>query len=205
MESYLVNILNENMIPWINKKGPLIGIRLTPGIYSLLKKDPRVFMERTTPEAVQKYMDEKRKEELKNTAIEEKLVVVDNEEKISIESEVIVDDNSVEEVTVENEKLEAEELNEEEIDNEIDSILENVDFESQIEKAINLTDADDAIETNDVSEVQVIKEYSDDELSTLTKAQMKKILAERGYTSGPYAGKYHDTVEDLIRKVKSTQ
>ena len=39
----------------------------------------------------------------------------------------------------------------------------------------------------------------------MTKLELKNILKERGYISGPYAGKYHDTVEMLIHKVKSTQ
>lgn len=81
------------------------------------------------------------------------------------------------------------------------------DEDAEIEKILNSTAEEKSVfEEATVKPVeQKIKKYSQKELSEMTKAQMKAILVERGYTSGPFAGKYHDTLADLIEKVKKTQ
>lgn len=50
-----------------------------------------------------------------------------------------------------------------------------------------------------------MKKYTTEELTKLTKKEMKQILRSRGYTSGPNAGKYHDNVKDLVEKILRTQ
>jgi len=200
IDSYYVNILNEGMIPWLNKKGPIYGIRLTPGIFNLLNTDPRVMMEKTTPEAVAKILKKIEEEKAAKAAAEleaKKAEEAAKEEVVAPVVEEKVEDTHVCPVVELTKKVE----NSSE-DDEIDSILESTNFESKLGVETDIVNAPDVVLEK---KINVVKAYTKEELSEMTKAQMKSILKERGYTEGPYAGKYHDTLSDLIKKVLETQ
>lgn len=187
MADVYVNILNEGRIPWLRKDGPLFGYKVGPGTYEILRRDPRVELVRiyhpSEAEAAKaKYLESKK----------EKETIILTEVPPMVEGKVVplVDEYTpTETVTILTEPVE--ETSE---DLEIDSILESVVEEPKFKVNINN------------KETEKVKSYTEEELNVMTKAQMKAILRdERGYTEGPYAGKYHDTLEMLKRKVLSTQ
>lgn len=187
-----VNILNEGSIPWIREQGPLFGYHMPISVYQILSRDPRLQMEITDyPNAKAK---KEQYEAAKNVKFVEKPIEVipeyrkpKMEEKLPIKDEVkieVLDDEPEDSVETEN------------IDDELDAILDEIpDTKSEIPCDI----------MKDESESKEFKTYTNKQLSVMTKKQLKDILMDRGYTKGPYAPKYHDHVEDLIKKVKNTQ
>lgn len=179
-----VNILNEGPLPWIRKNGPLFGYKIGYGMYQIISKDPRIKIEivnsvKEIEDARKKYLDEKKKAEEKE--IEKQPIILHD----SVEVSDIIEKESVE-------------LNDDsDIDAQMDLLLE-VMGETPAEPTTFIL-------TEKISTKEDIKKYTDEELDIMTRAEMKNILKERGYTTGPYAGKYHDTVETLKRKVLSTQ
>lgn len=265
-----VNILNEGPIVWINEMGPIFGYNMPMGIYSLMKDDPSIKMEFTTPDRAKRqkieYYQKKAEEKQQILNFTAQNIPVTTEiikEKETIrEPEIImepaipqaVNDSFIPEEKIEIKVEEKEEPISEIIDNKEDiikssnnigyisekelenntqpGIIENLDEEDpyivQSERIIteyndlfnNNSDTDEEDEEIDIimadkittdifdtlpAKKDEIKIYSNKELQGMTKSQLKKILAERGYVDGIYAAKYHDRVEDLIRKVKKTQ
>lgn len=199
MMNIYVNILNEGMIPWIKKEGPLFGYPLSCGVYDILKRDPRVKMKiiHSKHEA-----DVAREEYLASK--EEKKPIILNE---VIPTEPVVEEVKV--VEVNDSKTVEAVISEEPITLfdtlEVAEVITNDDLE--IDKILDETPVVETAYSVNLNnkETEKIKSYTDEELSEMTKAQMKEILKSRGYTSGPYSGKYHDTVEELKEKVKRTQ
>lgn len=199
MSDYVyVNILNEGSIPWIRERGPIFGYHMPTSVYQLLSRDPRMKMELTdfsTMEAKkQAYLNSKKKvEEVKPIVVEEP-----KKEKNKYVEEI----NQLVELDIP--EIPKEMINEaltikqpvDSVDDELDAILDEIpDTKSNINSVIN--------DENENKEEFVV--YSARQLNKMTKGELKKILLDRGYTKGPYAPKYHDHVEDLIKKVKNTQ
>lgn len=185
MDSYYVNIYNEGMIPWLNQPGPIFGLEVNRGIYELLRIDPRIIMNLTT---LANAKEEKERYLAKIAA--QKQAVEDakkEQEKMSVHDEVVI--QKVEEPVTP--VVETTPLTEE--DAAIDAALEGDNAKET------------AFTASAPSTKKKVKKYTKAQLEGMTKAEMKAILADRGYTSGPYAGKYHDTVADLIEKVLKTQ
>lgn len=198
MSDYVyVNILNEGSIPWIRERGPIFAYHMPTSVYQLLSRDPRMKMELTDFSTLeskkQAYLNSKKKiEEVKAAVVEEPK----KEEKYIEEIKEVVEAD-IPEITekVKNEVLDIEQpIND--VDDELDAILDELpDTKSNINSVIN--------DENENKEEFVV--YSARQLNKMTKGELKKILLDRGYTKGPYAPKYHDHVEDLIKKVKNTQ
>lgn len=194
---YYVNIYNEGPLPWLNQNGPLFLYRLPTGILEIMLKDKRLKIEiLKTPtqgqEGKERYLREK-EERSKKIIINE--VPPINEETPVITEPSIMETKTLDFVVAINEN----DVEEDPVDSEIDNALEDDDFDFE-------TTNTSAVLTQDmIEEAKANKIYSDDELSTMTKSQMKKILSARGYKQGPYAGKYHDTVEMLKNKIRKTQ
>lgn len=203
MDFLYVNILNEGSLPYLREKGPIFGYRMARGVYDILRRDPRLKIEVTTfadAEIKKKaYMDSKKPKLTDTFNVKEDI----NATVISVETETtkaeVVEPKSVDIV----DNAEAA------VDNEIDKILnESPKFESSI--VVNLKDDLDVVSDNEKeSEEDIVisgdKVYSNIELKTLTKAQLRLILRERGYNTGVYAPKYQDNLEQLRAKVKKTQ
>ena len=186
-----VNILNEGPLPWIRKSGPLFGYKIGYGMYQIIRKDPRLKIEVVTSVAEieaarKKYLNEKKaQEEASKPIILHDSVEVNDNVSVNVKTEPlegIVTPDAVESL-------------EEDIDSQMDLVL---DFLGETPEESNFIPSE-KIKTN------VVKSYTEEELSMMTKADLKNILKERGYTSGPFSGKYHDTIEVLRRKVISTQ
>lgn len=191
-----VNILNEGPLPWIRKSGPLFGYKIGYGMYQIIKKDPRLKIEIVNSVAEieaarKKYLEEKKAEEESSKPIILHDSVESPEDKITVTPKVIT-----EVVTPDTVKS--------------DEIVENVeeDIDSQMDLVLDLlgeTPEESSFIPSEKIKTNVVKSYTEEELSMMTKADLKNILKERGYTSGPFSGKYHDTIEVLRRKVISTQ
>ena len=183
----LVNIFNKGMIPWIKREGPIYGLEVSNGLLSLLSADPRIDMKLTTREEAIRLATAAKEERLaaERKAAEEK----EKAEQLKVQDEVKIQKV---ETPAEGPVVETE-VSTDNADDEIDSILEQ-------ESTAETSAFEQSSESGDK-----IKKYTEEELSQMTKAQMKAILIERGYTSGPYAGKYHDTLADLVQKVLKTQ
>lgn len=186
-----VNVLNEGQLPWINAKGPLFGYRMAIGAFQLLSRDPRITIQiiRSPEEAEaarKKYYESKEPKQQEPIILHDE-VVVNVEESLEILDEVVIPETVVEETV---------NLTDDEFDAILDEVLDDlgVDTEDTITRMAPVQ-----------VEIEEIKKYTDDDLSGMTKNQMKAILRERGYESGPYGPKYHDTVDSLKRKVLSTQ
>lgn len=109
----------------------------------------------------------------------------------------------------------------EESKNEIEEELSEVGFvspeasndisESELDAEIEAASADYDADNDfivDYSEEKTnteIVRYTKKKLEGMTKAQMKQILRDRGYTEGENAPKYHDTLQILIKKILKTQ
>jgi len=230
----LVNIYNEGFIPWIKKNGPLKEVRIGRGVYEIMKKDPRIDIElsyvareREEREIRERYIYEKQKElekksnteekviqkeELKSGSITEKTEISSfDEEKIETEIEEIIEEDISPEVS-ETEIEEIFDLEEDsKLDDEIKKELANSEEKDEEDVfAIKLKENEikntipDNIELDEEEDPKTTK-YSEEQLSEMTKAYMKKILKERGFKSGPNSGKYHDTVKILIEKILRTQ
>lgn len=186
-----VNILNEGPLPWIRKSGPLFGYKIGYGMYQIIRKDPRLKIEVVTSVAEieaarKKYLNEKKaQEEASKPIILHDSVEVNDNVSVNVKTEPL------EEIVT----PEAVESLEEDIDSQMDLVL---DLLGETPEESNFIPSE-KIKTN------VVKSYTEEELSMMTKADLKNILKERGYTSGPFSGKYHDTIEVLRRKVISTQ
>lgn len=184
-----VNILNEGNIPLLNEKGPLFGYHIAAGVLEFLYRFPNLQIEETTPyQAEIKKAEYLRKKEEEKRAKEAPMGdIVEPTDSITITVvEKAVDpvlDNSI---------------TTDESDDEIDAILNSVEEKkAETEETV----VEDLLPDED----NKFKFYSDLELSEMTKRQLGDILRSRGYTSGPYAPKYHDHVSELIAKVKRTQ
>ena len=186
-----VNILNEGPLPWIRKSGPLFGYKIGYGMYQIIRKDPRLKIEVVTSVAEieaarKKYLNEKKaQEEASKPIILHDSVEVNDNVSVNVKTEPL------EEIVT----PDAVESLEEDIDSQMDLVL---DFLGVTPEESNFIPSE-KIKTN------VVKSYTEEELSMMTKADLKNILKERGYTSGPFSGKYHDTIEVLRRKVISAQ
>lgn len=190
MDYKYVNIYNEGIIPWLNKKGPIFGLKIAPGVYSLLSKDPRISMRVTNQyeaESERKKYEERfiqpevknpqdtKKDTIKLASIEETKINDIKEEIPSLTETVISDD-----------------------DDELDKIdTDNID--TSFSNNIVLEKIEDSLENENATK------YTKKKLEVMTKAELKAILRERGYLEGPNAGKYHDTHDKLIEKVLRTQ
>jgi len=190
--SYYVNILNEGVIPWIRQTGPLFGYTLTEGVLSILKKDPRINIELTTPEdAKAKYLEYITK---KKAEAQKKIDAVKMAEKIDLKDSLEIKvEKKPDEPVVPTEVTKP--VEPDPIDKAIDNVIAESDSKSVFEKE-SLTKKPSA---------PANKKYSDEELSKLTKDQMAKILRDRGYVEGQYHPRYHDNRPDLIKKIKITQ
>lgn len=216
-----VNILNEGTIPWLRVKGPVFGYKIGYGMYQIIKRDPRLKIEIVTcsddiESAKKKYYDSKKESELiilhddarvttepkKETVMLKEVVkdsvIIDDEVEITSKpSEIITDTVVINSINSYDDEVSSD-VDELEIEKEIDRVLD--------ENPVTPEVYDESVETvEDPVMIEGVRKYSEDELSTMTKAQMKAVLRERGYTEGPYSGKYHDTVEILKRKVLETQ
>lgn len=86
---------------------------------------------------------------------------------------------------------------------------EEAEMDKQIE-ALGDYDASDDIPFDmkkvqeDLKATEVVR-YTKKKLEGMTKAQMKQILINRGYTEGEFAPKYHDTLDKLKAKILKTQ
>lgn len=205
MDYIYVNILNEGRIPWVGKNGPLFGYKLSKALLPLIQRDSRVILQivrseediekakreyeaRKQPKSEKIILNETPKSRMSDTATPEDEVIIQVVKAIEEPSSGIIE--TPEEAMI----LEAaaEVLDDEELDKILDSVCEKTTFADPV-----IADKTDPEEP--------FKFYTDKELSTMTKAQMKKVLRGRGYLEGPYAGKYHDTVEMLKDKVRKTQ
>ena len=191
-----VNILNEGPLPWIRKSGPLFGYKIGYGMYQIIKKDPRLKIEIVNSVAEieaarKKYLEEKKEKEESSKPIILHDSVESPEDKITVTPKVITEVATPDTV-------------------KSDEIVENVeeDIDSQMDLVLDLlgeTPEESSFIPSEKIKTNVVKSYTEEELSMMTKADLKNILKERGYTSGPFSGKYHDTIEVLRRKVISTQ
>lgn len=235
-----VNIYNEGIIPWLNRKGPIYNVYIGDSVYRLLSRDSRVNIElsedakqrgfipsapSSEPEIVKKeeleavLAEEKQKEDIAfSFPPEETQEEVEEERNDLLEEkeQEIQEDNSVE--ILEEDSEEEPEDNEEIEDSEMKMdyfFSDNENYEGPTEEEINI--ALDNIENEDVDlfdidlsnlpeeETEPFKKYSKKALQVMTKKELKEILKSRGYTSGEFAPKYHDTVDKLIKKVTETQ
>ena len=173
-----INILNEGNIPWLREKGPLFGYKISAGMLNIIRRDSRInFVVLTSREEGEKAKKEYYAKKEMKKLLEEKPVV-----------------NNI--------PVKDEDVNEDDNDSEIDKVLEEVGEMPEKPEVVFVQPV--VANKTDVLNSE-IRKYTEEELLEMTKAQMKIILRERGHTSGPYSGKYHDTVEILIRKVLATQ
>lgn len=214
MANILVNIHYTGRIPLINKNGPLYGEYLSEGVYGILRRYNFLQMERTTPEKAKALIDRQRVE-----ANREKLIVHDeiqikvvepvHEEEYTdvIAEAVIIDEEEIDEkpivfkdndITNDDIFRFEQSIIKDELDDEIDELLEG----KTIPNGFNI---DFKLDPDFVKSDTEFHFYTEEELQNMTKRQMKEVLKSRGYEKGPYAGKYHDTVEMLIQKVLKTQ
>jgi hypothetical protein len=145
------------------------------------------------------------------------------EEKIELKVEVQIEEQLVVEEIIEEEKPEFKELleeamehldpiisieepTEEDLDALIEEKLENVEEEKEVVENIELTD-DDLKEINEHLKMQDFPVFLREELEGMTKTQLKDILnKDREFEAGhEFYGNYHDTHQDLVRKVLSSQ
>lgn len=205
MEDFVVvNIYNEEYIPWLRRKGPIFGEVLGYGIYEILSRDRNLIMELTTRNAAlqkkKEYIERKFK---KIREMEQQKNIIKNEEntndslKIQDKIEIAVIEKKEEEKVQEQPKfLESPVVEKTDEDNEIDAIL---DTAPEKESAIKV----DLTEEN--KGTKEFKTYTNKQLKEMTKKDLKEILLDRGYSKGPYSPKYHDNIDTLILKVKRTQ
>lgn len=183
-----VNILNEGMIPWLFERGPLFGYYIPAGVYDLLKRDPRVTIEITTKELElqrrAEYAAKKNPQPKKESPVESVKV----EDKVQIE--------------VFNKPVENDEF-----DDEIDAILNNTpEIESVMKVDMNKI-------KDPVLDADGFVIYTEEEISKMTKKDLKAILETRGHAAGqrfvktddPFSPMYHDSVDDLREKVRKSQ
>lgn len=189
---FYVNILNEGIIPWIFEKGPIFGRYTAAGIYELLARDPRVKIEITTRELAERRREEylKEKKEKENSVKEPEVVKEEKKEEIVEETIEIIKN-----------------VEPDEDDLLIDDILSDDEGE-MISIDVDLSDTPPVLDADGM----VI--YSDEELSKMTKKQLKAILESRGHfgftgkhfeKGDPLGAMYHDSVETLREKVRKTQ
>lgn len=175
----LVNILTAGRIPWIRINGPVFGYLISDGAARLLAADPSVMIEETTLEGAR-------------IAKERYYGIATEQKPTSGETINVTDDFSISVAPIE--KSEEEPKSSE--DSEIDAIIDKLNLGSQTE---------DIFQTQKAAAPTDIKKYTREDLVTKTRRELKAILRERGYIEGPNAGKYHDTLVQLIEKVLRTQ
>ena len=189
-----VNILTDKYIPYINLKGPLFGYNISEGVYPLLRYAPYpieiVNSEEDVISAKKRWKEERSPKKSESIILNDSITVTDNFMIKDVILEKQVDDFLKPGVISDSDDL------------EIDSLLDSEEYKSNIISSLT-----------EVNESEDVKHYTDDEINNLTKKQCKEILESRGYKSSTekfvqssqLAAKYHDTVEDLRRKVKITQ
>lgn len=187
--SKLVNILTKGPIPWIGITGPVFGYVISDGAAQILANDPRVIIERTTPEKA-KLAKAEYLEKLKGTPKQS------SQEPVG--ESVSVDDDFSIELTALKKPVEKDAD-----DSDIDAILNDMNINTGTDDIFSFNETADV--NSDKAGENEKKVYSKEQLSVMTKRQLKGILRERGYFEGPNAGKYHDTVVQLIDKVLRTQ
>lgn len=199
----LVNILNEGRIPWINVEGPVFGYPLSDGAFQLISKDSRMIVEITTPYDAEiartRYLNRTGQniveEEVKVETVEEKpqprKLEINIDESVKMPLTISIDDGS--------------KKTEEVVHPEINSKVELDADDAEIDKALEGLSEKEQLFTPIEVPKQEIRKYSRKTLETMTKREMKQILKDRGYFEGPNAGKYRDTVSDLVEKVLRTQ
>lgn len=186
---FYVNILNEGMIPWIMEKGPLFYYYTAAGVYDLLSRDPRVKIEITTRELA----EQRKREFLAKYAKTVKVATPIENVKIEDKLEIAV------EPKVQND----------EFDDEIDAILEKA---PEVESAIKL-DVSKIPDPEPITDADGFVIYSEEQITKMTKKQLKEILESRGHAAGqrlvknddPFSPLYHDSVEELREKVRKSQ
>ena len=209
MDFIYVNILNEGVIPYIREKGPLFGYRMATGVYSILSRDARLNMEITTPfkaeEAKRKYIESK--QPVIEKEVEMPKVVIAN-----IPEQKFEDYTTQTPMNVESSATSISEIKEiienDNDDNEIDSILENTPTEKSAMVVTFKDDLDieeDSATISSKEEGTEIRAYTNKEIMSMTKAELRQILKDRGYVTGVYAPKYQDNLDKLRAKVKKTQ
>lgn len=181
----LINIYNETFIPVIGTQGPVFGYQVSEGVYSLLKLYPWLDIKRTTAagavEEKRKYFANKR-----NDTPKENFAVRDEIQILEVDTEPKQDGID--------------------LDKEIDKLVEEY-IETRTAKTETVVKKEEDIQPLDLSEEEraSIVKYSNLQLRQMTKKQLKAILIERGHTNDEYTGRYHDTVDMLVQKVKATQ
>ena len=225
-----VNIYNTGRIRWLNVYGPIKNSTISRSIFNILIEDPDIQLEvldfYNPKKVIASYGINKQQE------IKESIPVVEEESKIeTIETKEVTpepisdmagieiinetdekDTKEEKEINSEEETTKIEEASKEEVipvedtTNSISEMTEE-ELDDEISKAAEGYNADDDFIV-DYSEEKTntdIVTYTRKKLEGKTKAEMKQILKDRGYTEGEYAPKYHDTLEILIRKILKTQ
>lgn len=157
----LVNIKNKGMIPWIKKNGPLFGYMISDGLYSILSKDIRIIMERTTPELAAKAKAEYEKTLVVETKEEPIAVEVEDE---PLKTEDIVEEIKIEETEPLSETIEESISFKQQLpEDEIEVAIEVAEAENALENEADLdAEIDSAIEGNESVKKDVLKEESDE-------------------------------------------
>lgn len=186
-----VNILVDGRIPWLNMPGPQFNMSISKALFNTLINDPRIKLE------VLQFSDPKIV--LKRYGFEEEKICVKEEVKIEDKKEFIetkVDEDIVTEeapIIVDEEKFIEE-------NNEIDDII------AANLKASSTDNSDDFIV--DYTAAPVIEDekiiYSEKQLSIMIKSQLRDILNSR-VISEDFKPKYHDSLDELRSKVLKTQ
>jgi len=227
-----VNIYNYGKIPYLNIMGPIKNLKIGAGVYNLLKLDSRIDIK--TVEEGEKYEREMAKVAEKNAKkaaetkqLQEILEAKKLREEIRLEAEAKAAAALAEEEAERNRLaalaeeeakiIENTELPVDDIETEVscdspDLVIDSTETETteDIDAAIDAEIENSKLqETNFVVDIKqtdtAIKKYSDVELQEMTKKEMKQILLDRGHIDDSYTGRYHDNLEDLIRKIKETQ
>lgn len=222
----LVNIYNKGIIPWMNIRGPVYKIQIGDHVYQLLARDPRVDIElysealaRKEREAAAKIADVMAGKDV--TPIE----TIPDEPTRVVEETAVPAQPEAPKITVGPLPDPADFPPVEEIPEDAPPVFEIIETAKSVEVQEVIEDTDAAIEAvldeyenievdsfevdmSNLPEKEVddgVKKYTRVDLEGMTKAQMKQILIERGYTDGEFAPRYHDSVGKLIGKVLSTQ
>lgn len=173
----LITVYNTEKLRWFDKPGPFFGILVSDGLYSVMRFDSDVRMKRTTPQEAKK--DEQEYYNSLNKAKDANANTTD----------LFIPSDSIEIMQTMPSSKAA--IVDKPVHDELDTLIDNMLEENEGKPQI-------------LSKPEITK-YTEQELSKLTKKQMKQILRDRGYLDGPNAGRYHDTAKILIEKILRTQ
>lgn len=214
-----VNILNEGPIPWIREVGPLFGYKMSMGIYHIISKDRRLNIEIVRS---QEDVDRAKTEYYASKEKKEPIILHDDieiKDELSTITEIVATPLVDDLVCMDNEiELESQDDHDYWDDNELEysgdeqgteDDLDEDDLDAQVDLLLEILDETPKTPETEYVRIEPVKSdiirYTEEQLMEMTKAQMKGILRDRGYINGPYAGKYHDTLEILRHKVLTTQ